>query len=137
MAAPSMAEVLAERWGCAPGHVDPQYGAVCNSSNHTPALYGSACVFVADAAQALAAAGFGHVGSVERERDLAIRTANVSADFRVAAAEAQVAAVRALADEIEALSRSLSPCTGPDCAGCQLGRVASRIRRALDGEATP
>jgi len=70
MAAPSMAEVVAERWGCAPGRVDPQYGAVCNSSNHTPALYGSAgCVFVADVAQALAAAGFGHVASVERERD--------------------------------------------------------------------
>src|SRR5690606_29594831 len=100
MAAPSMAEVLAERWGCAPGHVDPQYGAVCNSSNHTPALYGSACVFVADAAQALTAAGFGHVASVERGRDVLRRMLAHVMDVshrrlaRAEAAEAQLAAVR-------------------------------------------
>lgn len=140
MAAPSMAEVLAKHaYGAGSQGRYCQCGAMGQGdrqANHA-----------AHVARALAAAGFGHVASVEAERDGNARAARAlirgQAELgrRLAATEAQVAAVRALADEWGISSTDGGFVGDADFAEAlrESGawRFARDLRRALDGEATP
>lgn len=122
-AAPSMAEVL-----CKSAHPDLVLTRMDGATD--PRWAQAACFACQRHAQALTAAGFGHVASVEREQwevfedsdgDRSIRPVNWKA--RAEAAEAQVAAVRdVLAEHWD----------------WKAGRVLhAAVLAALDGEATP
>ncbi|MDP9820462.1 hypothetical protein [Nocardioides massiliensis] len=141
---PSMAEVLAE-------HDDPpgwmwsasdQMVYACECGDHYAAgpidviqeveVTAAAEWHRAHVAQALAAAGFGHVASVEAERDaffgkaMEFKRIAIENAERAQAAEAQVAAARALADEWMANSNEVSKFIDAD--------HAADLRHALDGE---
>ena len=85
------------------------------------------------------------VSELEQEKalhQLAVERANRACE-RADAAEAERDAARealargeALADELDALAKTLTPCTGRDCPGCRLGAAVSRIRAALAQPAT-
>ncbi len=146
-AAPSMAEVLAKhaaRWD----HDESYYMPVaCECGAERPDGPGSDELWhAAHVAQALAAAGFGHVASVEAERDgnasaaRALIRGQAELGRRLAAAEARVAAVRALADEWESdlgLNRCPS-CLHIPATDCDHGEgyhhALSDLCRTLDGE---
>ncbi len=169
-AAPSMTEVLAKHRAdevvldCLPaddGRMTWVYARHCECGWHGPSNQHAAHV-----AQALAAAGFGHVASVERERDGAVQAAHDeiaricqggrwlmsiparpgrdsdlilsdaldALEARAEAAEAQVAAVRALADE---WSTTAGPVDGSYRTGEHSYVYGRLLREALDGEATP
>lgn len=154
-AAPSMAEVLAEH------REDATYPDTCICETEVPDhLDGH---YADHLAQALADAGFGHVASVERERDTYREAVEASTRelndcafahgngrpailVRLEDAEARLAAVRveAYSEDAQAVLFGVTG-THPEsyggvtkdealeCAGASL----TRIRAALDGEATP
>jgi len=156
MTAPSMAAVLAK-------HDDPagwmwsdsdQMVYACQCGDHYSAgpidvIQQADCTNAAEwhrahVAQALTDAGFGHVASVEAERDNALADAQlifgkamefkrkrIEAIQRAEAAEARLAAARALADE-------WSTTDGPVDGSCRTGEhsysCGRLLREALDGE---
>ncbi|MDP9820414.1 hypothetical protein [Nocardioides massiliensis] len=136
--APSMAEVLA-RWHYE--EYDSHFsmpGGLSWEDYKADDPSGAEGLYLAPAqeqAQALADAGFGHVASVEARLAEAERQWHryildaERAIARAEAAEARLAAVRALADEWMAHSNEVSKFIDAD--------HAADLRRALDGEATP
>lgn len=132
MTAPSMAEVLCSADDTMPHH---------DRTDDYP------CTHCKGLAQALAAAGFGHVASVEAERDKFVAAFSEQFDQReeyaaeckrlwpteerLEAAEAQVAAVRALADE---WSTTDGPVDGSYRTGEHSYSYGRLLRAALDGE---
>ena len=139
MTAPSMAEVLGRHlpgdythlFDADPASTPPERTVRCRCGDR------GGSTFAEHVAQALADAGFGHVASVERERD-AYRRAKQENDerfqieaqeqrARAQAAEAQVAAVRALADEWGRTT------VGEDVPGGAFA-MWQALRAVLDGE---
>ncbi len=144
-AAPSMAEVLENHAVAATGL--GEWCCKCSPGEWRPLALRHRHV-----AQALAAAGFGHVASVERERDAyreaveastrelndcAFAHGNGRPDIlvRLEAAEAKVARVRELLEEWEAPFATW--CDGREACLVGAQHLPGRLRGALDGEATP